>query len=161
MGDGNPFSDPHSIQLGESQLHYSQYHQLQSRIGLNVTERGTFLFLLFYFLPHTLEFRWLRQPGAVSILNSGSVSPAGERICKTKHVFLLPAARGSLFPSEMGKRFPAHYVALKEFAIGYGSTWSFGCCSGLVGDGRRTRRRRNPADLSIICTGQVKNGSRN
>jgi len=25
----------------------------------------------------------------------------------------------------MVKRFPAHYVSLKEFAIGYGSTWSF------------------------------------
>lgn len=55
----------------------------------------------------------------------------------------------SLFPSEMGKRFPARYVALKEFAIGSGSTWSCLCCSG-----GRGRRRRNP-DLSIICTGQV------
>lgn len=84
-----------------------------------------YLFCTFFFFWCTLEFQWLKQPSAVSILNSGSVSPAGERICKTKHVFLLSAAKRIVFPSEMVKRFPAHYVSLKEFAIGYGSTWSF------------------------------------
>lgn len=57
-----------------------------------------FIFTLFFPPLHILEFQWLRQPStAVSILNSGSVSPAGERICKTKHVFLLPAAKRDRF----------------------------------------------------------------
>lgn len=36
-----------------------------------------------------------------------------------------PLPNGSFFPSEMVRRFPAHYVSLEEFAIGYGSAWSF------------------------------------
>lgn len=80
--------------------------QLQSRQALNVIV-WHFLFSLPSFLPHTLEFQWLRQPSAVSVLNSGSVSPAGERICKTKHVFLLPAAKPISFPQRNGEALPS------------------------------------------------------
>lgn len=104
----------HSIQVGEFQPHYSQYHQLQSRIGFNVTEHGTFIFPLLFSPPlHTLEFQCLRQPGAVSILNSGSVSPAGERICKTKRVFLLPAAKRDRF-SQVKRGSASQHITLRS-----------------------------------------------
>lgn len=121
MGHVNPLSNPSLHPAGRIPAPLFPVPPAAEQDRFEHYRAWCFLFFTLFFslLPHTVEFQWLRQPSSVSILNSGSVSPAGERICKTKHVFLLPAARGSLFPGEMGKRFPAHYVALQEFAIGY------------------------------------------
>lgn len=78
----------------------------------------------------------VRAAKTFSILNSGSVSPAGERICKTKHVFLLPAAKRIAFPRRDGEALPSTLRCTQGICHWlWARPGAFCCCFGAGGRG--------------------------